>query len=81
MQFRFRCYRTPNLAAHLLRTDTNERVELVELKGVAATTLPAALLEMQALALGTRCKKALYHASINTAPGVSCQARDAFPLS
>ena len=58
-----------DLAAHLLRTDTNERAEVIDLKGVAAHRLPEALREMEAVALGTRCRKALYHASINTGPG------------
>ena len=57
-----------NLAAHLLRTDTNERVEVVDLQGVAADRLPEALAEMEAVASGTRCRKSLYHASINTGP-------------
>lgn len=57
------------LAAHLLRTDTNERAEVLELHGVLADRLPEALHEMEAVASGTRCQKALYHASINTGPG------------
>ena len=62
------------LAGHLLRADTNERVEVTELHGVAATTLPAALREMAAVATGTRCTKPFYHASINTAPGETLTA-------
>jgi hypothetical protein len=57
------------LAGHLLRADTNESVEVTELHGVTATTLPAALREMAAVAIGTRCSRPLYHASLNTAPG------------
>lgn len=57
------------LAAHLLRVDTNERADVLELKGVDSLRLPDALRAMEAVALGTRCKKSLYHASINTGPG------------
>ena len=54
------------LAAHLQRTDTNERAELKELRGVAAQDLEGALREMEAVGSGTRSKRPLYHASINT---------------
>jgi hypothetical protein len=54
------------LAKHLLRTDTNESVKVQELNGLAAEDLHEALLEMEALGAGTRTKKPLYHASINT---------------
>lgn len=57
-----------NLARHLSRTDTNETAELVELRGVAARSLKGALCEIEAVAAGTRCKQALYHAMINTHP-------------
>ncbi|MDQ0314887.1 AAA family ATPase [Amorphus orientalis] len=53
------------LAAHLLRTDTNERMEVLELRGTVATDLLGALREFEAVAVGTRCKRSLYHASIN----------------
>jgi hypothetical protein len=49
-----------------MRTDTNERAEVKELDGVAAEDLRGALLEMEAVAAGTRCTKPFYHASINT---------------
>jgi hypothetical protein len=54
------------LATHLMRTDTNERAEVREVRGVAADTLRGALLEMEAVAAGTRTTKPFYHASINT---------------
>lgn len=54
------------LAVHLTRTDTNERAEVKELGGVAAEDLRGALLEMEAVAAGTRTTKPFYHASINT---------------
>ena len=49
-----------------MRTDTNERAEVKELRGVAAEDLRGALLEMQAVASGSRATKPFYHASINT---------------
>jgi hypothetical protein len=54
------------LAVHLMRTDTNERAEVKELRGVAAEDLRGALLEMQAVAAGARSTKPFYHGSINT---------------
>ncbi len=56
-----------DLATHLARTDTNERMAVLELRGVASQNLPAALREMHAHAIGTRCLRPLYHASINPA--------------
>ena len=56
------------LAAHLLRVDTNERVDVRELLGVCAPDLTAALLEMEAVAAAARSRRPFYHASINTAP-------------
>src|SRR5580693_8658569 len=49
-----------------MRTDTNERAEVREITGVAAQDLRGALLEMEAVASGTRTTKPFYHASINT---------------
>src|SRR5208283_1289141 len=55
------------LAEHLGRTDTNERMEVVELRDVAADDLRGALHEMEALASACpNCQKPFYHASINT---------------
>lgn len=56
------------LADHINRTDTNERVELKELRGVAAEDFQGALLEMEAAGSGSRTKRPFYHASINTLP-------------
>jgi hypothetical protein len=55
-----------SLAAHLLRTDTNEKMELRELRGVVAENLTDALLEMEAVASGARSTRHFYHASLNT---------------
>lgn len=57
--------RGADLGAHLSRTDTNERVRLLELRGVAGVNLDQALREMEALGAGTRCKSPLYHANID----------------
>ena len=57
------------IAKHLLNTDSNERIEVKELRGVIAADLRGALQEMEALANGTRAVKPLYHASINTRAG------------
>jgi hypothetical protein len=54
------------LAVHLTRRDTNERVVVIEVRGVVAEDLRNALLEMEAIAGGSRTKKPFYHASINT---------------
>jgi hypothetical protein len=55
------------LAKHLERTDTNERMEVKELRGVAAQDLRGALAEMEAVASACpNCQKPFYHASINT---------------
>lgn len=57
--------RPSNLADHLLRTDENEIVRLVEIGGVAAKDLHSALKRMQAVAALTGGRKGLYHASID----------------
>lgn len=52
------------LAEHLLSGE-NEAVEMVEISGVSAADLHGALTEMRMVAAGTRCRKCLYHASVN----------------
>lgn len=54
------------LAKHVTRRDTNERVEVKEVRGVVAEDLLGALREMEAVACGARTTKPFYHASINT---------------
>src|SRR5262245_7520872 len=56
------------LAAHLGNAEKNERVTLLESRGTIATDLKGALVEMEALASGTRCEKSLYHAAISPSP-------------
>ena len=64
---------TLSLARHLLAQE-NEEVELLQLCGVVAPSLPAALEEMRLVTLGTRARRGLYHASISLdrdeAPGM-----------
>lgn len=60
------CAGSARLAAHLTRTDTNERAEVKELRGVVSEDLAGALREMEAVAAGTRSTKPFYHGSINT---------------
>ena len=58
------------LAKHLQNTDSNERMEVLELRGVAAKDLRGALQEMEeAAAACPNCRKPFYHASINTRAG------------
>lgn len=52
------------LARHLL-SEENEVVQVLGLEGVASQDLVGAFEEMRAVARGTRCRKAVYHASIN----------------
>ncbi len=54
-----------NLAAHLLNGTDNELVEVVELRDAVGEDLHAAFVEWRAVSLGTRTRKALYHASIS----------------
>jgi ATP-dependent exoDNAse (exonuclease V) alpha subunit len=59
------------LASYLLSVGKNERIGLVELDGVAALTLKEALIEMEYVALGSRCARPFYHAQIAPAEGES----------
>lgn len=60
------CAGAQRLAAHLTRTDTNERAVLKEIRGTVADDLAGALKEMEAVAAGARTEKPFYHGSINT---------------
>lgn len=59
------------VAAHLLRTDQNERAEVKEFRGVMSLNLRDALREMEVAGLCSRTKRPLYHASINPRVGES----------
>jgi hypothetical protein len=50
---------------HLENKATNERVEVVEIVGLSATTLPEAFREMHAVSRGTKCENYFYQANIN----------------
>lgn len=53
------------LAAHLLRTDENEHVQVHELRGFSDDDLHGAFKEAQAVARGTRCRQYLFSLSLN----------------
>ena len=55
------------LARHLQRVDTNERVDIVELTGALSDTLAGAFYDWQAMSEGTKGKRGLYHANIDPA--------------
>jgi Ni,Fe-hydrogenase III component G len=55
---------------HLMRDDTNEEVRLIDITGLMATNLAAALREMQAIARQSRSRgNFMYQASINPRAG------------
>jgi hypothetical protein len=52
-------------AMHLQRTDHNDRVKLVEIRGLMAETINEAFREMELVASGTQVRNYFYHANIN----------------
>ena len=56
------------LARYLESKEVNERAEIVEVRGTAATDPEGALIEIDAYAEGTRCQKPLYHVKISPEP-------------
>ncbi len=56
-------------ARHLMRADHNERVAVMEIRGLVARTVAEALREMEAIAHGTHATRHFYHASLNPDPG------------
>jgi Relaxase/Mobilisation nuclease domain len=60
------CAGARRLTVHLMRTDTNERAVVKDIRGVFAQDLLGALREMEAVAAGARTTKPFYHGSINT---------------
>lgn len=56
------------LAAHLLRADENEHVEIHELRGFMADDLHGAFQEIYAASKGTRAKQPLFSLSLNPPP-------------
>ena len=53
------------LAAHLLNTRDNDHVELHDLRGFVANDLFDAFREIQAISLGTKCRKFMFSLSLN----------------
>lgn len=58
-----------NLAAHLMRLDDNEHMQLYELRGFVSDDLRGAFKEAEAIALGTKCKQYLFSLSLNPPAG------------
>ena len=54
-----------NLAAHLMRADDNEHVEVHEVNGFAADDLHGAFKEAEAVSRATKCKQYLFSMSLN----------------
>ena len=50
---------------HLGNEETNEQVQVIEYRGLSASTMRAAFREMEALAAGTKCENYFYQANIN----------------
>ncbi len=57
------------LAQHLLNVQDNDHIEVAELNGFIAEDLTGALDEIEAIALGTKCKQPLFSVSINPPEG------------
>ena len=54
-----------NLAAHLMRMDENEHVEIHEIRGFVAEDLHGAFKEAYAVSKGTKCRQYLFSMSLN----------------
>ena len=57
------------LGGYLLAAGKNERVDVLHVHGTAARDVRGAVLEMEALAIGTKCELPLCHAVLSPAPG------------
>ncbi|MDX2085765.1 MAG: relaxase [Candidatus Melainabacteria bacterium] len=53
------------LAAHLLKTEENEHVEIHEISGFVSNDVRGAFREIQALSKGTRCTQYMFSVSLN----------------
>lgn len=58
-----------NLAAHLMKLDDNEHIQIYELRGFASNDLHGAFKEAEAISLGTKCKQYLFSVSLNPPEG------------
>ena len=56
------------LAAHLLKTEDNEHVEVHELRGFMSDDLPSAFNEIHAVSKGTRAKQPFFSLSLSPPP-------------
>ena len=54
------------LGKYLVTQGKNERIRVIEVRGVTAEDVPGAVCEMDAISLGARTDKGLYHAQINS---------------
>ena len=54
-----------DLAAHLMRTDENEHVEVHEVRGFVSDNLHGAFKEAHAISRGTKCRQYLFSLSLN----------------
>jgi hypothetical protein len=52
-------------SSHLMKTEENERVSVVEMRGLAARDVREAFREMDFIAGGTSCTNFFYHANLN----------------
>ncbi|MEO1243722.1 MAG: relaxase/mobilization nuclease domain-containing protein [Pseudomonadota bacterium] len=57
-----------NLAAHLMRMDENEHIEIHEIRGFVADDLHGAFKEAYAISKGTKCRQYLFSMSMNPPP-------------
>lgn len=64
------------LAAHLLRVDENDHVEVHELRGFVANDLHGALKEAYAVSKGTRCRQFLFSLSLNPPQTANVSEKD-----
>ena len=69
-------YGAANLAAHLTSPEENERIQITQIRDLCSETMHDALIEMQAVAAGTRCKSHLYHVMMNPDREMDEQAWD-----
>ncbi len=58
-----------NLANHLMNEQTNDHVDLHEVRGLVGQSLHAALLEIDGVSQGTRCQQPLFSVSFNPPEG------------
>lgn len=54
-----------DLAVHLMNSTDNEHVRLHELRGFASHDLKSAVLEAEAISLGTKCRQYLFSLSLS----------------